>query len=69
MFFRVSTPTVPEPELTSNMFDDSRAAWPLAAQSLSWRSYLRSFSDGPVRTGGVCVVTTSVMVGAGRSQP
>jgi hypothetical protein len=52
-FFKVSTPTVPDPELTKRMLDDSRAAWPLAAHNLSWRSYFRSFSDGPCSTGGV----------------
>jgi len=61
-FLRVSTPTVPEPELRRRIWAFSRAAWPFAAQSRSWRSYFFSLSEGPCKIGGVCSTTTSVIV-------
>lgn len=60
-FLSVSIPTVPEPEFTSKMFADSRAAWPLAAQRRSCRSYFLSFSEGPWRMGGVWLMATSAV--------
>lgn len=61
-FLRVSTPTVPGPELRRRILADSSAAWPLAAHRRSWRSYFFSFSDGPCSMGGVWLITISVMV-------
>jgi hypothetical protein len=59
-FFRVSTPTVAEAELTRRMLADSSAAWPVAAHRRSWRSYFLSFSEGPWRIGGVCAMTSVI---------
>lgn len=61
-FLSASMPTVPAPEFTSRRFADSRAACPLAAHSRSCRSYLRSFSEGPWKIGGVWLITISVML-------
>jgi hypothetical protein len=55
-------PAVPGPELMRRIFADSKAAWPEAAHSLSWRSYFLSLSEGPCRIGGVCA-KISVMLG------